>query len=129
CRNLFYTKQGVYWTIAKKSDNQMIGAIGLYVNNMHHRAEITYDLARDYWRQGITKKAILAVVQFAFANMEMVRIEAVTRHENTASSELLKSVGFIHEGTLKQYRYYNEKAWDVEMFAMVRDRVSGIRDQ
>src|SRR3989338_11363498 len=30
CRNLFYSKQGIYWTIAKKNDNRMIGAIGLY---------------------------------------------------------------------------------------------------
>jgi ribosomal-protein-alanine N-acetyltransferase len=120
CRNLFYTKQGVYWTIAKKTDNQMIGAIGLYMNNTHHRAEITYDLSREYWRQGITLKAINTVVQQAFAHMSISRIEAVTRHENTASMALLKKAGFTHEGTLKNYRYYNGRAWDIEMFAITR---------
>ena len=119
CRNLFYTKQGIYWTIARKSDNQMIGAIGLYVNSMHQRAEITYDLSRDYWRQGITRKAILAVTKFAFGTMKLSRIEAVTRHENIPSSAVLKSVGFVFEGTLRNYRYYDGKAWDVEMFGMV----------
>lgn len=118
CRNLFYTKQGMYWTIAKKSDNQMIGAIGLYMNNTHHRAEITYDLSRDYWRKGIMLKAIQAVVKHAFSHMNIARIEAVTRKENTASMELLKKAGFTHEGMLKNYRYYNGRAWDVEMFAM-----------
>ena len=119
CRNLFYTKQGVYWTIAKKSDNQMIGAIGLYMNNMHHRAEITYDLSKEYWRKGITKKAIQAVVKFAFEKMNLARIEAVTRKENVASSELLKSAGFIYEGILKNYRFFDGKTWDIEMFAIV----------
>lgn len=118
CRNLFYTKQGIYWTIAKKSDNQMIGAIGLYMNNMHHRAEITYDLSRDYWRQGIMKKAIQAVLRFAFQQMNLVRIEAVIRPDNLASHKLLESTGFIHEGTLKKYRYYNGKAWDIDMFSI-----------
>lgn len=118
CRNLFYTKQGIYWAIAKKSDNQMIGAIGFYMNNTHHRAEITYDLAHEYWRQGITLKAIHAVVQYALTNMNVSRIEAVTRHENTASMELLKKAGFAHEGTLKNYRFYNGRAWDIEMFAI-----------
>lgn len=118
CRNLFYSKQGIYWTIARKIDNQMIGAIGLYMNNTHHRAEITYDLSHDYWRKGITLKAINTVVQHAFSHMNVSRIEAVTRHENTASIELLKKAGFTHEGTLKNYRYYNGKTWDIEMFAI-----------
>lgn len=121
CRNLFYSKQGVYWAIAKKSDNEMIGAIGLYVNNTHHRAEITYDLAKEYWRNGITRKAILAVTQFVFKNMDIARIEAVTRHENSASMALLKSCGYTYEGTLKNYRYYNGKTWDVEMFAITKE--------
>ena len=119
CRNLFYSRQGIYWTIARKSDNQMIGAIGLYANNMHHRAEITYDLSRDYWRQGIMKKTITAVVHHAFKKMGFLRIEAVTRHDNIASMTLLKKCGFTHEGTLLNYRYYNNRIWDIEMFAII----------
>lgn len=118
CRNLFYTKQGIYWTIARKSDNQMIGAIGLYMNNTHYRAEITYDLAKSHWRQGIMLKAINTVVKYALSQMNLSRIEAVTRSENQASMALLKKAGFEHEGTLKNYRYYNGQAWDIEMFAI-----------
>ncbi|MCX7121029.1 MAG: GNAT family N-acetyltransferase [Gammaproteobacteria bacterium] len=118
CRNLFYTKQGIYWTIAKKSDNKMIGAIGLYANTTHHRAEITYDLSQEYWRKGIMRKTILAVIDCAFKKMKLQRIEAVTRHDNAASLSLLKKLNFIHEGTLSNYRYYNNRAWDIEMFAI-----------
>ncbi|EKD91865.1 MAG: acetyltransferase [uncultured bacterium] len=124
CRNLFYSKQGIYWTIAKKSDNKMIGAIGLYINNMHHRGEICYDLSRDYWRQGITAKAIMAVVDYAFKNMNILRIEAVTQKDNTASIALLKKLNFHHEGTLKKYRYYNNHAWDIEMFSVTPEMTS-----
>lgn len=123
CRNLFYSKQGIYWTIAKKSDNQMIGAIGLYMNNTHHRGEITYDLSRDYWRKGIMEKTIRAVMNYAFAQMKLQRLEAVVRHDNIASISLLKKLGFEHEGTLKNYRYYNGRAWDIEMFAICAEKV------
>lgn len=119
CRNLFYSKQGIYWTIARKSDNQMVGAIGLYMNNTHHRGEITYDLSRDHWRLGIMQKTINAVVKHALTEMKLLRIEAVTRFENTASMALLKKCGFTHEGKLRNYRYYNNRAWDIEMFAMI----------
>ena len=118
CRNLFYSKQGIYWTIAKKSNNEMIGAVGLYMNNMHQRAEITYDLSRDHWRQGIMLKTIRAIVAYAFAHMKLQRIEAVTRPENVASMALLEKAGFQREGTLRQYRYYNNQTWDIEMFAI-----------
>jgi ribosomal-protein-alanine N-acetyltransferase len=119
CRNLFYSKQGIYWTIARKSDNEMIGAIGIYMNNTHHRGEITYDLSQDYWRQGIMQKTINAVVKHALTEMKLLRIEAVTRIENTASIELLKKCGFKHEGKLRNYRYYNDQVWDVDMFAII----------
>lgn len=118
CRNLFYSKQGIYWTIAQKSNNEMIGAVGLYMNNMHQRAEITYDLSHDHWRQGIMLKTIHAIVAYAFAHMKLQRIEAVTRPENVASMALLEKAGFQREGTLRQYRYYNNQTWDIEMFAI-----------
>src|SRR3990167_3685021 len=47
CRNLFQYKRGIYWTIAHKEDDRMIGSIGLYINNQHYRAEICYDMARE----------------------------------------------------------------------------------
>lgn len=118
CRNLFYSKNGMYWALARKSDNAMIGAIGLYINNLHHRAEITYDLSRDYWRKGIMKKAMRIVLQYAFHTMKLSRVEAVTRHDNQASLALLKSLGFAHEGRLKNYRYFDNQSWDIEMFGI-----------
>ena len=120
CRNLFYNKKGIYWTIAKKSDNTMIGAIGLYINNTHRRAELTYDLDKKYWRQGIMHKAIKRIIAYTFTNTELDRIEAVTHLDNQASVRLLHKCGFTHEGTLKKYRFYNGKTWDVEMFAVTR---------
>lgn len=122
CRGLFYGKRGIYWSIVRKSDDLMIGAIGFYVNNMHRRGEITYDLSRKFWRQGITSKAINTVVNHAFKEMGFMRVEAVTRIENTPSMEILKKCGFAHEGRLKNYRYFEGKAWDVEMFGIANTR-------
>ena len=120
CRNLFRTQKGIYWTIARKDTNAMIGAIGLYINNFHHRGEVSYDLAPEYWRQGIMAKALKTVTQFALNDIGLDRVEAVTVPANVASINLLVKCGYHHEGCLKNYKHFNERPHDVEMFAYVK---------
>jgi len=117
CRNLFYRKGGIYWTIARRSDNRMIGAVGLYIKKEHNRAELCYDLHKGFWRQGIMSRAIKVAMDFTFEQMGLDRIEAVTVKENIPSMEILKKLGFAYEGTLRNYRQYNGKAHDIELFA------------
>jgi [ribosomal protein S5]-alanine N-acetyltransferase len=122
CRNLFYQRQGAYWTLARKDNDKMVGAIGFYINNHHHRAEITYDLHRDYWRQGLMSRAIKRIMQHAFMQMDIHRIEALTALENTASMAILKKLGYRHEGTLRNYRNHKNRPHDVELLATTPDQ-------
>ncbi len=118
CHNLFYKKQGIYWTIARKSDDKMIGAVGLYINNNHLRAEICYDLSRNYWRRGIMTLALAKIVEFSFKQMGVNRLEALTTENNVASIGILEKLGFIREGVLKNYRYFQQKSHDVLMLGL-----------
>ncbi|OGT97220.1 MAG: GNAT family N-acetyltransferase [Gammaproteobacteria bacterium RIFOXYB2_FULL_38_6] len=120
CNNLFKHKRGIYWTIARKSDDRMIGAIGLYINSFHRRAEISYDLARAFWRQGIMSKAIQKVIDLAFNDMQLNRVEAITMVENEASISILKKHGFQYEGRLRHYKFHQDRPYDVEMFGLIR---------
>jgi [ribosomal protein S5]-alanine N-acetyltransferase len=117
CRNLFYHKRGLYWTLARRDNNQIIGSVGLYMNNHHHRAEICYDLAKAYWRKGIMEKALKVTIDFAFEKLGLHRVEALTLKENVASIGILTKMGFEREGTLRKYRYFKDVARDVELFA------------
>lgn len=118
CNRLFQTKRGIYWTLARKSDNKMIGAVGFYMNNQHHRAEICYDLSEEYWRQGIMTKAIFAACKFAFKHIGVNRIEALTLPVNIPSIGVLKKLGFTEDTVLKNYRYFNNKSHDVLMLSI-----------
>lgn len=118
CRDLFYQRHGIYWTIARKDNDRMIGAIGLYINNFHHRAEICYDLSRAYWRQGIMTRVIHRVLMYAFLHIGVNRMEALTMKENIASMGVLEKNGFAHEGQLRNYRYFQGRSHDVEMFGL-----------
>ena len=121
CRHLFYLKRGMYWTIADAKTNEMIGAIGLYINNQHHRAEICYDLAMSHWRKGIMSAAMCTVINHCFQKMEIVRLEAVTIKANIPSIAILEKLGFKHEATLKNYRYFKDRPHTVELFGLTPD--------
>ncbi|PHQ82461.1 MAG: GNAT family N-acetyltransferase [Coxiella sp. (in: Bacteria)] len=129
CRKLFQYRHGLYWSIARKSDNRMIGAVGLYMNNHHHRAEICYDLHKDYWRKGIMSKAMLVVMEYMFKYAGLHRIEAITVKENQPSISILKKLGFSFEGSLDNYRFYNNKSHDVEMFGLTKAKFNDLMKQ
>ncbi len=119
CRNLYRFKRGIYWSVARKKDNVMVGAIGITVNTFNRRGEIHYDLSEEYWGKGITTAAIKKCVDYAFNTLGLVRIEAITVPSNQASQKVLTHNGFRHEGTLRQYKFFNNEAVDIEMYAII----------
>lgn len=120
CRSLYRYRRGIYWTIARKEDDLMIGAIGLHINNQHHRAEICYDLNPDFWQQGITTRAMQKVVEHCFSpSVGIQRIEAITVPENIASIAVLKKLGFEFEGALRRYRYFQDKSHDIVIYSII----------
>jgi L-amino acid N-acyltransferase YncA len=48
--------------------------------------------------------------------MKVARIQATTVVYNYPSINLLQKVGFSHEGTLSQYKYYKGEYCDIAMF-------------
>jgi len=119
CRSLFHYKKGIYWTLAHKESDEMIGAIGIYINNQHHRGEICYDLAHQYWNQGIMTRALQKVISFCFNQIGLIRLEALTVKENISSIAVLTKVGFHLEATLTKYRNYKDQFHNVEMYALI----------
>lgn len=120
CRNLYYNNQGIYWCIARRDNNKMIGAIGVYINYRHRRAELCYDLAEPYWGQGVISDAIGVIKQFLFYQHHINRIEAITLNDNPASIAVLIKQGFQHEGHLKHYKFFDNKSHDVEIYAVTK---------
>jgi ribosomal-protein-alanine N-acetyltransferase len=120
--NLYHQRAGIYWAIATRDTNKMIGAIGLHDLNRHNnRAEISYDLSPDYWGKGIMTKTTNKVLEYAFTGLNINRIQASTVKENTPSIKLLKRCKFRKDGTLRKYRYHNGQYYDIEMYAILEE--------
>jgi len=129
-QNIYKQKLGVYWAIARRDNNKLIGTIGL--NNWykyHGRVELSYDMAKEYWGKGIMSKAFKKVLEYGFNTMLINRIEAVILPENKDSFYLLQNNGFINEGTLRNYRFHNEKYYDLIMFSIIKSDFEKFRNK
>ena len=120
--NGFKNKGCIRWGITRKDEGYIIGSCGYYgFHTWYRRASIGYELARNYWRQGIMTEALSAIIDYGFGEMELNRLEAVVMPENTASIKMLEKLGFRKEGLLEEYEKWGSKGFvDLCMFAMLR---------
>ncbi len=120
-KQLFHRKLAIYWAVALKNNNKLIGTCGFnHINLFHRRGEISYDLSISHQGKGLMQAALNAVCAFAFDNVGLQRIQATTVVSNTASSKLLERLGFEREGLLKKYGKLNGKHRDYYMYSLTK---------
>lgn len=120
--SLFRLRRSVYWAIARKSDNMVIGTCGYNMwTRTHDRGELSYDLAREYWGQGIMTSLLRMIIKFGFEEMKMVRIQATVVTSNKGSIRVLQKLGFKDEGLLRAYGNLRGKFYDSRMMSILRN--------
>ncbi|RIW38530.1 N-acetyltransferase [Bacillus salacetis] len=123
----FESKKSMRWGIVLKETGTLVGTAGL--NNLRigqKRAEIGFEIHPDYWSRGFTSEAARAVIQYAFAELNLYRVGAITFLENKASIGLLEKIGFIKEGVLRGYIYQNGISNDTYIFSMIKSEWEGL---
>ena len=113
---------GIVWGVTLSADDEVIGLMSLHNwSQYHRRAEVGYDLNRDYWGQGIASEALQAVIHFGFTELNLNHIHASTIATNTPSVRLLEKVGFQLEGTRRSYSLEDDGAFhDGAMFSILQ---------
>ena len=111
------------WAITMDGEEHMIGKCILFQFHLENqRAEIGYILNHNFWRRGLMKQALQAVIDFAFTSLELHRIEADVDVDNAPSLGLLESLGFEREGLFKErWRVYDEWQDSVMLALLNRD--------
>ncbi|PJJ67593.1 GNAT family N-acetyltransferase [Chryseobacterium geocarposphaerae] len=90
--------QSFYWGISFKDQSNLIGTICLYNFSEDRKvAEVGYELLPDYHRQGIMSEALKAVVDFAFDDLYLQEMVAMTNKFNENSKGLLLKYDFVLE--------------------------------
>lgn len=93
------------------SEGSFIGKIQLsnIVQGIFKSAFLGYSIDKDFEGRGFMKEAVVKVIDYAFRDMELHRIEASTLVDNYRSRAVLKSCGFQEIGLNKDYLYVDGK--------------------
>ena len=114
------------WGIARRLDDQLIGSLTLFnLDFNHRRAEIGYALGREHWRQGYMNEALMALLKYAFEDLNLHRIEADVDPRNGASIRTLEKLGFQREGYLRERWQVNGEIQDAFFYGLLRQEWVG----
>jgi RimJ/RimL family protein N-acetyltransferase len=94
--------EALQWAVERRADRRVIGSITVMLEAGQPRAEIGYILGREHWGRGYAGEAQRRVIDFAFDELGLHRLEADTHPDNAASTRSLERLGFRREGLLRE---------------------------
>lgn len=98
-----YEKGNYYnWAIVLKTENKVIGRVGLYdiYDNVAHGGGIWIN--RKYWNNGYATEAMKARTEFAFEELNLRKIENSFFEGNEVSWKLQEKLGYKIEGLKRE---------------------------
>ncbi len=102
----FQEQAGVRWAITNRANGQLVGTGGFWrLIKPHFRAEIGYELAPEWWGQGVMTEAVGAMLGFGFTSMGLHSVEAQIHPANSGSRRVLEKLGFVQEGYFRENYY------------------------
>ncbi len=109
-------------------DKELLGSIG-FVNFdwKARRTEIGYWIAKDREGTGIVSRSCVALIDLAFRELEMNRIEIRCAAKNTRSAAIPKKFGFTLEGCLRQAELRNGELHDFLIFGLLRTEWEAVK--
>lgn len=116
----FKEKLGIRWGIALKDESKIIGTIGFNNFTKGHRANIGFDLQKDYWNKGYITEVLNVVIDFGFSKLGINRIEGEVMQGNLISEKVLVKKGFKREGVLRQWMLWNGNHYDMTMYSLLK---------
>ena len=104
-----------------RETGRLVGSCLLFhFDESSRRAEIGYLLGRKHWGAGYMFEAMKALVDFAFAEMNLRRLEAEIDPRNTSSAKLLERLGFAQEGLLRERWDLKGEVTDSGLYGLLR---------
>ena len=110
------------WAVIWRGNNKMIGTCGFTRLNIEsNSAEVGYVLNPDYWGCGIAPEAVISVMRYGFAELNLHRIEARYMVGNDRSRRVMEKIGMQFEGIGRDSMHVKGKYVSVGTCSILRN--------
>jgi [ribosomal protein S5]-alanine N-acetyltransferase len=115
-------KQNPVLVFAIDVGGKLVGGIGLEMrHDIYSKSPlIGYWLGEEFWGHGIMTEAVRLVSAYAFAHLDIVRLQAGILGNNPASMRVLEKAGFVREGILRNAIVKNGVVLDEVVYGLVK---------
>ena len=103
CSENFEKDESLHFAITLRTKQNLIGVIGLELDQQNERGELGYWIGKPYWSRGYATEAAKAVVAYSFEVLKLNRVYAYHFTRNPASGRVLEKVGMRYEGCRRQH--------------------------
>jgi ribosomal-protein-alanine N-acetyltransferase len=109
--------------ICRVIDDKIAGAINLsqIFLGPFRSAYLGYYIAAAYARQGYMTQALQLMIEYAFGQLKLHRVEANVQPHNLNSIALVKRAGFVREGFSRRYLKIGGRWRDHERWAILNE--------
>ena len=114
---------GYSFFVFQQKDNTLLGGASLsnVRRGVAQMASLGYWIGERYARRGFMTEAVVTLINFAFFDLALHRLEAVCLPHNKASRRLLENTGFFQEGIARGYLKIDGSWQDHLSYALLRD--------
>ena len=111
------------FVIWHKKDKKPIGTIGLgLINWVDGWANLGASIGEPaYWNKNITTEAAELIIEYAFNELNLSKLQACAAVENIGSWSVAEKLGFIFEGIGKQDMYVDGKYLDEKRYCLLKE--------
>jgi RimJ/RimL family protein N-acetyltransferase len=99
---------------------------GASLNDIHQESRqgaIGYWLAPDARGRGVATHAVRLLAKWAFADLDLARVQLMCGPDNAASQRVAERCGFIREGVLRSHMPFKGGRRDTVMFSLLAEEL------
>ncbi len=117
-------RQAFEFVIEDQGDGRLLGMVSLHrIDWMRRSGGIGYWVRRSEWGRGIAPEAARAMLDVAFIECGLHRVEVLVAPENKPSRRVVDKVGFVREGVARGAEFVNGSYLDHIQYALLRSDV------
>lgn len=116
--------------VAVVDEGRIAGVVGFHgLDRDNHSIRIGYWLAEDQQSKGLMSAAVLRLVDYAFDELAINRVELRAAPGNARSRALAERLGFQYEGTLREAECFGNEHRDLTNYSLLaRERRQARRE-